>query len=200
MTEMRKYELLHKLEKYTNYRNSINNKSKNDKRDLANHIFKNYDTMDETEMRIMATKCLDANDFKKTLLLFELKHYKSNVKESITLNDFKIVAFNVFRRYQCKAGGFCIEDNEWTVYDSKTTKYDVNENEIVFENTINLVDVYDTESDEFLIYLVKRLGSIAKNIKVSLRQKHHKKSKVMTLLIWALDKNQVVQPKSSIGL
>lgn len=198
--EMKKYNLLHNLEKHNNYINNVRKKPHTVKKDLAEYIRSNYDTMDETEMKIIAMKCLDVNEIKKTLLFYELKNYKRAPSTIMTLEKFKIHAVNIFNRYQCKAGGFCIEDNEWMVYDKSCIKYDVSENELLFENTICVVDNDDIETDIFITYLIKQLNHVATNIYTEFRQKQEHKSKVIKLLIWATDTNQVISDDGTIGL
>jgi len=188
--EMKKYNLLHILEKQTNYQNNINLKESQESQELANYIHKNYYKMDEIELKLIALKCIDLNEVKRIILSYELKNYKPEQKNgTMSLNKFKIHAFKLFNRYQCKAGGFYIEDNEWIMHDNTSVKYEVDNNELLFENTISVVDENDNESEYFLEYLVKRLNLIADNIDVELRQKQNEHSKVINVLLWVTDKN-----------
>lgn len=195
--EMKKYNFMHNLEENSNYNNNIDQKNKQDKQELAEYINKNYNKMDDVERKLIAIKCLDTNEIKKTLLLFELKNYKQKPEISMSLSKFKLHALEIFNRYQCKAGGFLIEDNDWIVHDSTSIYHEVELNELLFENTIDPDDINDNESDIFLKYLVKRLNSIAENIDVELR--HRTEKKIIKLLIWATDKN-VESSKDVIGL
>lgn len=198
--EMKKYNLMHILENGKNYANISHSKSKNERQELAEYIHTNYDNMDDIEMKAFVLKCLDMNEIKKILLLFELKNYKNkHISQKMSLSDFKNKAICLFNRYQSKAGGFLIEDTEWIVYDNTTTKYEINENELLFENTINICDVDNDETIMYLDYMVKRLNSLAKNIYVEWRQRKNDHSKVMSLLIWVTDKDIKMQ-KTVIGL
>lgn len=184
---MKKYDVLHNLEKQKNYDNKIETKTDEEKTELAKFINDNFDKMDDVEKRMMAIKCLDVNEIKKILLLFELKNFKPRTLKYLSLNDFKNKAINIFNRYQCKAGGFLMDDTEWKIYDFKSMEYEVNENELLFVNTINEIDNDDYECDLFLKYLIKQLNSICENIVVQLRQTSRKKSKVIKFLLWAKD-------------
>ncbi len=186
--EMKQYSLLHRLERETNYQNNISNDTNS--QELAKYIHENYYKMDEVELKVIALKCMDLNEFKRIILSYELKNYKPEQKiKTMSLDKFKTHVLKLLNRYQCKAGGFLIEDNEWSVHDNTSVKYEVEKNELLFENTISVVDEDDNEADCFLEYLVKRLNLIADNIDVILRQKQNEHSKVISLLLWAIDKN-----------
>ena len=198
--EMKKYNLMHVMDDGKNYANMIHSYSKDVKQELAEYIHTNYNSMDETEMKTIALKCLDMNEIKKILLSFELKNYKhKHLSQKMSLNEFTNEAMILFKRYQSKAGGFLLEDSEWIVYDNTTTKYEVSENELLFENTINTCDIDDDETTRYLDYIVKRLNSFAKNIYVEWRQKRNNHSRVMSLLIWITDKDKNIS-KTVIGL
>jgi len=198
--EMKHYNLLHNMEKYGNYSNDLHKKSYKDRRELANYIHENYNTMDETEMKIIAMKCLDINKIKHILLNFEIKNFKQEPFEQLSLDKFKLYAVNIFNRYQHKAGGFCVEDREWIIHDNTSKIHKVAENELMFENTISIIDDNDMETENYLLNLIKQLSYIAENIKIEWKQKHVKKSKVTRVWIWAVDKNKVVSDGNEIGL
>ena len=179
--EMNHYKLLHNMEKYDNYNNDLYRKSHKDRRFLANYIHDKYNTMDETEMKLLAMKCLDINKIKHILLNFELENFKQTPYEQLSLDKFKLYAINILNRYQCKAGGFCFEDKEWIIHDKESKIHDVAENELLFENTISIADDNDMETENYLHYLIKQLSYIAENIKIEWRPKHVKKSKVTRL-------------------
>lgn len=197
--EMKKYQVLHTIEKCSNYSNNVSKYDIEKSKELAEYISVNYDTMDEYEMRRIASKCMDINAVKKNILAFELKNYVPVNEITLSLDQYKGEAFKVFHRYQCKAGGFNLEDNEWILYDKSTPKYDVKQNELLFENTISFVDEYDDDIEEFLYYLIKRLSSIAKNISADLRYRQNDNSKVLSILIWITDNNMQVD-ECEVGL
>lgn len=188
--EMKHYHHLHQIEKCKNYNNKIYKIKEDEKKTLAEYIYQHYDTMDETEMKILAVKCLEQNTIKKILLSYELANYHEEPVEHMSLNDFINKAQQILLRYQCKAGGFNVEDTEWVVYKAGSTEYEVMENEILLVNTIAVCDEEDDELEEYLEYLMKRLNSIAKNITVELREEHGKRNN--HLLIWATDISQEV--------
>lgn len=183
--DLKHYHILHQLESYKNYNKKISLMNTEDQTQLAEYIHNNYNTMDETEMKILALKCLEINSIKKILLSFELENYNEQPVEHLSLTDFMIKAQHILRRYQCKAGGFNVEDTEWIVHKTGSIEYDVMENEILFANTIAICDEEDDELEDYLNHILRRLNCIAKNIIVEIREDHGKRNN--HLLIWATD-------------
>lgn len=187
---MKKYVALHSIEYLSNYKNKTNTKYNND---LAEYIYNNYNTMDNYEMKIISSKCMDINEIKKTILAFEFKNYKPEISaDIISLEEFSKKATKIIAKYQGKAGGFLIEDSEWTIHKQDSIKYEIRENELLFENTLSFFDDEDDETEEFLDCLISRLNTIASNIKVHLKFKEHTYSKVLSILLWITDINMKV--------
>ena len=196
---MQEYILAHQLEKKEYYCYNERKKSSKEKYEIANYIHNSYNTMTDVDIRNTVLNCMDKNEMKRILLLFELKHYNPNLSpKKMSLNEFKLIALDLFDRYQCKAGGFKVEDNKWLVHDSTSIRHQVRENELLFENTINICDDDDEETSKYFKYILKRLNDIASNINVELRQLTQHRQKVITLMIWAKDKD--LKNKSLIGL
>jgi hypothetical protein len=190
--EMKLYNIKHNLEKNKNYINRVNTVSKNEKHELGKYIYNNYDKMDEIEMKLFVLKCMDINEIKRTLLLYELKNYQhKSPKNTKTLNEFKYDALKVLKRYHWKAGGFFVEDSDWIIHNTTSTNHEIRENELLFENTISRCDVDDDETDMYLQLLVDRLNLIAKNITVEIRMKVDEYMKSCSLLLWATDEDNI---------
>ena len=153
--------------------------------------------LDEIEMKKLAMNCLGINDIKRILLNFELNNCKEEPTR-MSLEEFSPIAKNLLRRYQSKAGGFLLEDQQWNFYDKSTVKYNVRSNEVLFENTININDFDDEDTEFFLNKLVDRLKMVATNIKIDLRYMKEKKNKIVYLLIWCKNTDDTSEPE--IGL
>lgn len=197
--EMKAYNLLHKLEYYNNFDVNVSTKSKKEKEELATYIHDNYNKMDEVEMKLIALKCMDINKIKNILLSFELDNYKVKPSTNISLDQYVNEAFKIIIRYQHKGGGFLLEDAEWKVYRSGSSEYEVEENEVLFVNTLDKSDIDNEATDIFLRKLSKRLNMISKNINIEMRQMYDHGDKVARILLWATDKNIEVN-KTSVGL
>ena len=183
---MQTYNALHKLEANGIY--SYDKPHSDGDPKLAKYIHTNYNTMDETEIKNIAIQCMDINDAKHILLDYELTHYKDTPK-IMTLDEFSKTALTILNRFQGKAGGFLIEDLQWTLYTTTTKKYEIHSNEILFENTLNICDYDDHETECFLNKIVRRLGSITSNITIDLRFHKDVKKKIVYVLIWAIDES-----------
>lgn len=182
------------------------------KEDLANYIQNNYDTMDTIELYKTALKCLSEHDIRRILLNHELIYYKETNNKKMTLDEFGKKAMIILNRYQSKAGGFLLEDNNWRLYKHEDTdntntntntyrRHEVMKNEIVFENTFDITDFDDLETEVFLKRIVNRLQMIGSNIDVELRFITDEKDKIIYTLIWATDKDyNDEQGEPEIGL
>lgn len=193
---MRKYNVRYALESCRDY--SIDTNSNNEeKKLLAEYINQNFNNMDENELKILALKCLGENNLKKILLNHELNYFRHE-KKHMTLDQFKNKAQLIFNRYQNKAGGFLLEDIDWVVYDHTATKYDINGNELLFENAVDVTDDDDTDTDLYLKNIVEMLQSLTSNIEIEIREKYHKKGKLVSYLIWCTDKT--IEGDAKVGL
>ena len=186
---MKLYNILYELETYKNYKNMGNKRKKKNDKKIANYLNENFNKMDEIELKNILLKCLDIQQIKSLLLNFELKNYKEKPLKQLPLNEFLKKALKLINRYHWKAGGFLFEDNEWLIYKSDSLKYEIKENELLLENTIDYSDLNDNLNDKYLKKLINRLSLIAENIKVELRQRTNEKSKTINILIWITDKN-----------
>ena len=170
--EMKMYNSLHSIDASNCYMSDEERdkryfkKNSLDTQNIAKYIHKNYDRMDEQEKRFLLQKVMTSTKVNNELLKFELKYYQPSPRE-MTLEEFKKKASRYLRRYQGKAGGFYIEDNDWELYDHTSEKYRLRKNKIVFENTIDIVDSRDNETIKFIKRVVNKLNRLCDNIDVS---------------------------------
>ena len=190
--EMRLFKHLNEMEKLKNYNNdqnfSASDKSYLTSSDIAQLIRENFNVMTLEEKKTILAKCMSVNRVNKELLEFELQHYKQKPQE-MTLNKFKKCALKIFDRYQWRAGGFLIEDREWTVHTDTSKHYDVRQGELLFVNSVSNADEDDNETSTYLKRLLHLLNTLCANIKVELRYQHPKKDGIDWILIWCTDKN-----------
>ncbi len=183
------YENGKELKKYNNLQQLDNNCNKpicglsiEERRDLANYIHKNYDKMDESEMKHIVTKCLDLNTIKNILMSFEFNYYNPRATD-MTLDKFIVKSMAIFDRYQSKVGGFLIEDKKWIVHKSDSKYFNVSENGVLFQNTIDVLDNNDYSTNEYLNKLTSKLNKLSTNIDVKLELLE--KKKITYVLLWA---------------
>jgi len=177
--ELKKYNNLQQLD--NNCDKSVCNLSNDEKRELAKYIHKNFDKMDESEMKHIVTKCLDMSTIKNILMTFEFNYYNSRPVE-MTLDSFVNKANAIFDRYQTKVGGFLIEDKKWVLHKYDSKYFNVSENSVLFQNTIDVLDNNDYSTNEYLNKLVSKLNKISTNIEVKLELLE--KKKITYILLW----------------
>lgn len=161
--EMKIYNLKHIIEKHSNY--MLKNKS-NDK-ELTNYIHDNYEKMSFEEMKNIVTKCMTQNDVKKILLEYDFYNYDCTIdkKTYMSLSQVKYAVEKILNRYQSKAGGFKIEDTVWSYHNNESYQYTIKNYKIMFENTINKIDILDIETKKYLTRLELIFNNLAENIK-----------------------------------
>ena len=176
--QMNQYNNLHKIDSERNYGNDTVKGNNN----LGKIIHDNYNDMSDDELKYFAIKCMSRKKIRKELLEYELKNYDP-LPEDLTLDEFTKKATKIINRYQSKAGGFLIEDMQWILHKSDSNDYSVKSNEVLFENSINKLDIFDSETDTFLKRLVNRLNNLATDVNVSL-QHSDPEDGVIWLQIW----------------
>jgi hypothetical protein len=176
--QMSQYNNLHKIDTERNYGYDTTKGNT----DLAKIIHDNYDDMNDDELKYLAIKCMSKKKIRKDLLEYEIKYYNPS-PEDFTLEEFIKQATRIINRYQSKAGGFLIEDMKWILHRSDSYEYSVKSNEVLFENSINKLNIYDKETNTFLKRLVNRLNNLATNIVVNLQQSDPEDG-VIWLQIW----------------
>lgn len=154
--------------------------------DMAQYINKNLYKMDGDEKKYLLQMCLSTYNIHNELLKIEFNNLNPK-QETMTLKTFCSQVNKLLTRYQHKVGGFILEDIVWTSYNCNDDKYNLSQNEIVFENTmpafhipkrgetlkddIFLLKNY-CEFEETIIYLnklTKLFNKLSTNIKISMK-------------------------------
>lgn len=205
--DMKMYNFLHHLESEKNYmqKSIVTKKQQLYSQELAKYIHDNYNKMDKEELKYLTIKCLAEKDLRRILLDYELTHYRveDDVNRDMNLKKFTKLAAETLNKYQGKAGGFYMDNYQWKVYDYNSIsnidynnnfdrhkyQYNIYKNEVVFENTTSIYDVYDENTIEFIDKLIDKLKSFSKNIKIDMEIRKDRKNKVAYVLIWAMDEN-----------
>lgn len=187
---MEKYIEQHRVEATNNY--GYVDKEKLDtpeNKALAKHIRRNFDTMTPDEMKETVLKCMTEKQIKKILMEFELRQYRPASKGEMSLDKFIKKTLNVLSRYQCRAGGYYIEDMEWTVHRSDSDDYEVEDYQVVLINSIDIKDSEDNETIKYMENIVEYLNCISDNIEVEQDVYDPEKGDIVWLLLWFTDNN-----------
>jgi hypothetical protein len=165
---------------------------------LATLINTQYDKAIKTDinmLRNLAITCMSDKRVKHILLAHELNYLKVEPKQ-MNLTDFGRCAKSILDRYQCKAGGFLIEDMEWTLHTYKSKEHNIKKHELVFENSVDKLDIDVDDTQIYLDQIERRLNKISTNISVTIHYKTSKSDKLVWILIWCVDKQlKKINPK-----
>lgn len=194
--DMKIYHAQHQLEVYENYNYNIQESTKSDI-ELAKYINKNLYKMENEEMSLLINKCLSFNQKKKFLLEYELKHYKE-IPQDMSLKEFIKKASDILKRYTWKAGGFLLEDRLWIVQDKSSDEFMIEDNEVIFLNSIEKQDLDNTETKLFLHRIIDRLNCLCSNIKV--KQQHRLFNTTIWILLHATYNTEITEDKAVIDL
>jgi hypothetical protein len=167
------YNKRHLVELEKNYfvqENDINVNILMEREQIANKIRKNFDNLSKDELIKFSNICSSEKEHKSKLLAYELKYYREKTR-SMTLDQFKDKAIKILTRYQSKAGGFKLEDLDWSIYtiDNSDEEHTIMENELLFENTMCKCDEDDSETNKYLTLIVDQLKSLSDDIEIELR-------------------------------
>ncbi len=183
--DMLLYDAQHRLEECENYGFNLSNNTDRNTTSIANYLHDNFHKIDNEEMSFLLNKCLSLNDKKRFLLEYELKNYKETPCDVMTLQEFSEKASSILKRYSWRAGGFLLEDRIWTKYEHGAEGFEIKENEIVFQNSVDKGDLENFETRIFLRRIVNRLNGICPNIKVKLEHKLF--NSIIWLMLWVVD-------------
>lgn len=154
---------------------------------FAEYLHDNLHKMDQIEMRKIISRCFPAHRLKNLLLEFEFNNLPVHAKEqTLSLEQFSKEAEKMFIRYQSRAGGHCLEDREWIKH-TTSSDYAIREYEVLFENTVDVHDVHNLETCNYIQRLVDILDSLSTNIKVNVFYLEKKKQSAVLVHLRAED-------------
>ena len=174
--DMKMYNIQHKL-------NKIDNTFNKKKEYIVDDTINNINRMDKKDMDKLLNKCLSYNQTRTLLLKYEMKNRKS-IKNFDTLDNVIKYISNLLHRYHHRAGGFLLEDDTWTVHKSLSKKYNINSNQVYFENSVPKEYVHDNDTIEYIRDIYNMLNNINENLKVKYELKNSRHDNI----IWVIFK------------
>lgn len=154
----------------------------NNNKELAELIHKNYSSMTPEELKTIALKCLSEINLRHILLKYEITNLQSEPLD-IGLNEFSVIAKKLLLRYHGKAGGFNFGEQHWTEHTKTSRKFDLFDDEILYENTLDESKRLDTDTKEYLRNILHVLNNISTNVKVSLHYKFKERDKIYIVML-----------------
>jgi hypothetical protein len=148
----------------------------------AKLINANVHKMNTEEQKLMLGKLFSPERIRYELLRYELKYYKDEIVIN-TFDEFLIATKSILDRYQGKAGGLVMEDNDWGMHTSKSEKYALLRDEVVFDNSIKQLNMNDYETLFYLKMLVNRLKCLSNKVIVKYKLANDKDNKICWVII-----------------
>lgn len=202
--KMETYDALHKIdanenymsdtdELYSDYEYNIKDEEKSLAFKMKNN---NYKKISHSEKIKLLPKHVSEQRIERELLKYELKHYIPT-KEKHNLKSFLRETMSLLKRYQCKAGGYYIEDYEWTVYENDFKNREVSSNDIYLENSIDKFDAKDYDTVLFMKRIIRILDSLSDDIDVTYEMEESKEDDLSWVYIIVEFKNGINKSKSN---
>jgi hypothetical protein len=132
-------------------------------------LFKNSDHEANNVLVDLFVKCYGMTYIKHKLIQYEIKHLKLNF-ETISREELIELVNTILLRYKNESFRLGLEDSIWKFHDltinTNIKRYDLKENEILFENSIPIALSEGKEFIDFIEHLTTLFQSISIKIKV----------------------------------
>lgn len=151
---------------------------------IGSYIYENFNAMGEIEKKKLCCKIISPSDLDKILLQYEANnlHFSQKIKDTKELIS---TIDSLLKRYHHKIGGYAFEDNMWRLYSysSGQKKYDLKENEHIFDNSLSMSDVEDAECHKFVTFLVELFNRLSDNHKIHFKYIEDKYENIYWVII-----------------
>jgi hypothetical protein len=108
---------------------------------------------------------VNGTDIQNLVMMSLLKQAISQPNTTESIADVIDKCNNIFSIFKAHQITEIIEDDTWNICDHNCTTYDINENEIYFENTISLADINNDIYTEYLDDITTLFNNTFKNFK-----------------------------------
>jgi len=130
--------------------------------DLINCIHNGFSTISNKNKKKIIKNILTDEYINELILKYEFFNYTPNEAEQ-NIESLKNILNDELKKYTFLSK---MESNDWLIHDLTSSKYELVENEILFENSIQSVDIHDIETLDFLKQLKFRMEKIATNFNI----------------------------------
>lgn len=135
---------------------------------FAKLLHDNCDKMDNENIKNYVVKCLSKEECANIVYDYILTNYMAKSKKYNNIKEFTNDVLYYLNNYQTKMINVMLEDEEWIVYNHESTEYNLDKNQVLFENTIDRQDTNDRITMDYINKLVNFLNNLSKNINVTL--------------------------------
>jgi len=124
---------------------------------IANYVINNYGKLIESEKKEIIKMFISNNEVDDILLKCLIKYYNPE-KHIMNLETFISQCKKILKIF--KRVFFDLEDDEWNIYKFPNNRFEIKENEVIFENTIPLNYVSDSFK-EYIEHLIRILNNVS---------------------------------------
>lgn len=159
---------------------------------IGSFIYENFHNMGEIEKKKLCNRIISPFDLDKILLQYEADtlHFSKKIQNTSELIS---VIDDLLKRYHHKIGGYQFEDNIWRLHTaSGQKKYDLKENEYIFDNSISAFHVEDAECHKFVDFLVELFNRLSDNHKIHYKYIEDKYENIY----WVIIKISALNPEN----
>lgn len=162
------------------YEETENNKFINLKNDDYINKISNLEDLSKDEKITIYKNIINEKYIDNELLKYLFTYYEPNKVEGFVniINECKYI----INKFHKKAGGFLFEDIQWNLHTKDDYKYELRDNEFIFDNSVNC-DFDEYENKNFFISLVKIIKNISPNLIIEKRYHHDEKNNVEWYII-----------------
>jgi len=108
--------------------------------DFLKSIHDNIHTMSDNELYENYNNIITPEYVKNELMVYELKYYTPEKQFNLSKIDVINIVTNILYQYKNCSYGYLLEDEIWSIHDISSNKYPLKPNEILFENSISVVN------------------------------------------------------------
>lgn len=133
---------------------------------LLTHIKTNFESikLDDHELLTIHNKIMHKSTMIKNILTYELLYYVPQPSEQIeTVQELSQLLISLLQRFQGVVGGFGIEDMQWILHNTTSTRFLIEDKTLVLANTTTKVKLYDGEISKFMDNVIDYASRYIKN-------------------------------------
>lgn len=163
---------------------------------MAEFIHKNFNLMDESELKNVVTKCMTYDDVCHVLLKFEFENYNPE-RKNMGVVEFKKLIRESINKFQGIVGGTHLRCRKWNelitdkdiqLWNSIFSSYYEYDETIYLWNTV-YAPLYENEETEYFLKTLKNyVNRFAENLQVCYFTVHNKRDDLRIISLKIVDK------------
>lgn len=132
--------------------------------DIANMINRNFHSLDYVEKINIIKNIYTETNINKKLFKFELSYLNIGQKYE-NLEDLTNIVEQLLNRYHSMIGNQLLEDDKWNLHKMGSTKYELVENEAIFDNSLKFGN--NVKAHKYIKKLIKLFSKLTNDYKIT---------------------------------